>query len=192
MGVTETGTRARYPDSSGYAVAADGARIYYEVFGDRPVSIVFLPANPISHSRLWKGQVHYLARHFRVVVYDGRGNGRSDDADLAVGLPASARVGDCLAVMDATDTRAAYIVGICVDGVFPSMCLAADNPDRVLGIVAISPGLPLVTPRHPGRVAMDAEWPVERIRAEHGAFLEMFFGSMFPEAHSTKQVADAV
>src|SRR5690348_1953871 len=193
MSVTETGTRARYPDSSGHAVANDGRRIYYEVFGDGPVTILFMPANPISHSRLWKGQVHFLARHFRVVVYDGRGNGLSDDADLAVGLPTSARVGDCLAVMDATGTKAAYIVGICVDGVFPSMCLAAEHPDRVLGVVAISPGLPLVTARNPNR--QEPEWVKHMaddfVREHYAEFLEFFFGQMFPEPHSTKQVEDA-
>ena len=30
------------------------------------------------------------------------------------------------------------------------------------------------------------------IRADHRGFLEFFFGEMFPEPHSTKQVEDAV
>ena len=42
---------------------------------------MLLPPTPISHSRIWKAQVHYLARHHRVVVYDGRGNGNSDIPD---------------------------------------------------------------------------------------------------------------
>ena len=63
MSVTETGTRARQPDTTGYARSQDGLRLYYEVFGTGSTTIVFLPANPISHSRLWKAQVHYLARH---------------------------------------------------------------------------------------------------------------------------------
>ena len=36
---------------------------------------MLLPPTPISHSRIWKAQLHYLARHHRVVAYDGRGNG---------------------------------------------------------------------------------------------------------------------
>ena len=205
MSVTETGTRARYPDQSGHAVAFDGRRIFYEVFGAGEKTIVFMPANPISHSRLWKGQVHYLARHFRVVVYDGRGQGLSDIPDPAETWPANFRVDDCLSVMDATGTDAAYLVGICTDGVFPSMCLAAAHPDRVLGIVAIGTGLPLVTARHPNRTEAFAvfnehldhpqgwfKFNADHIRHHYGDFLEFFFGEMFPEPHSTKQVEDAV
>ena len=192
MSVTETGTRARQPDRSGHAFSFDGVRIYYEVFGDGPITIVFLPANPISHSRLWKAQVPYLARHFRVVVYDGRGQGLSDLPDPSGKWPANARFDDCLAVMDATSTRTAYLVGICTDGVFPSICIAAAHPDRVLGIVAIAPGVAPFAPRHPNHFERDLVWPEERIRTDHRGFLEDFFGDMFPEAHSTKQVEDAV
>ena len=132
MPVTETGTRARQPDSSGFALTPDGLRLYYEVFGDGPKTIVFLPANPIVHSRLWKAQVHYLARHFRVVVYDGRGNGLSDHPDPSGewfsrngpdGLPSPT-------VMDATGTEAAVLAGICGDGVFPSIQLAVSKLDH--------------------------------------------------------------
>ena len=192
MSVTETGTRARQPDSSGHAVSFDGLRIHYEVFGAGPATIVFLPANPISHSRLWKGQVPYLARHMRVITYDGRGQGLSDHPDPNETWPANARVDDCLAVMDATDTEAAYLVGICTDGVFPSLCLAAANPDRVLGIVAIAPGVVAFAPRHPRHFERDLAWPPDRIRSDHRGFLEDFFSDMFPERHSTKQLEDAV
>ncbi len=192
MSVTETGTRARYPDQSGHAISFDGRRIYYEVFGSGPKTIVLMPANPISHSRLWKGQVHYLARHFRVVAYDGRGQGLSDFPDTAETWPANARVDDCLSVMDATRTDAAYLAGNCTDGVFPSMCVAAAHPDRVLGIVAIGVGLPFVTPRHANRE--EPEWVdwFAHIADDYPGFLEFFFGHMFPEPHSTKQIEDAV
>lgn len=167
MGITETGTRARYPDESGRAVSFDGVGIAYEVFGAGSQTIVFMPANTISHSRLWKGQVHHLARHFRVVVYDGRGQGLSDYPEPAELWTANARVDDCLAVMDATGTVSAHLVGICSDGVFPSMCLAAAHPERVLGIVAIGPGLPLVTPPHPSHAIRAKTWNRERIVADH-------------------------
>ena len=192
MSMTETSGRARQPDESGFAMSFDRLRIHYEVFGTGSKTILFWPANPISHSRLWKGQVHYLARHFRVVVFDGRGQGLSDFPNASQKMPANARVDDCLAVMDATSTVTAYHVGICTDGVFPSLCLAAAHPERALGIVAIAPGVVPFGPRHPHHSERDPIWPSERILADHRGFLEEFFTDMFPEPHSTKQIEDAV
>ncbi len=64
---------------------------------------------------------------------------------------------DCLAVMDATATEAAVLAGICNDGVWPSVQIAAAHPERVLGLVALAPGLPLLVPGHPWRVAAQDE-----------------------------------
>ena len=68
-------SRARYPDSSGYT-KRDGVRVYYEVYGDGESTILLFPTWEIVHSRAWKCQIPYLARHCRVVTFDRRGNGR--------------------------------------------------------------------------------------------------------------------
>jgi pimeloyl-ACP methyl ester carboxylesterase/UDP:flavonoid glycosyltransferase YjiC (YdhE family) len=205
MPVTETGTRARQPDSTGYALTGDGLRLYYEVFGSGPKTIVILPANPISHSRLWKAQVHYLARRFRVVAYDGRGNGLSDHPDPNGVWPGRWYAEDCRTVMDATGTDAALLVGICGDGCFPSIQVAVSDPDRVLGIVAIAPGVPFIFPPHPHKkqavdtfyelLESDEGWNKfnhHYIKRDFRGFLEFFFGELLPEPHSTKQLEDAV
>src|SRR3954447_2274193 len=205
MAVTMGGTPAREPDASGDAVASDGLRLYWEVHGAGSPTIVLLPANPISHSRLWKAQVHHLARHFRVVLYDGRGNGRSDHPDPALPYQHRWNVSDCLAVMDATATPAAVLVGLCGDGVWPSAQIGAEHPERALGLVALAPGVPMLTPSHPWMAAAGARFeehidaPVRwqknnrrPILADHRGFLEFFFGEMFPEPHSTKPLEDAV
>jgi pimeloyl-ACP methyl ester carboxylesterase/UDP:flavonoid glycosyltransferase YjiC (YdhE family) len=205
MPVTETGTRARTPDESGYATAADGLRLYWERFGDGSPTIVFLPPTPISHSRIWKAQVHYLARHHRVVAYDGRGNGHSDVSDPSEPWLDAWWAADALAVMDATGTETAVLAGICSDGVWPSVQIAVAHPERVLGIVALAPGVPLLTPPLPHRAMARASfdelrsdpagWEKENrhyMLADQRGFLEFFFGEMFPEPHSTKQVEDAV
>ena len=75
-------SRAREPDLSGFA-ERDGVRIGYEVFdgplgGAADTTVLLMPAWSIVHSRFWKAQVGYLARHYRVVTFDGRGSGRSD------------------------------------------------------------------------------------------------------------------
>ena len=77
VAATREQTRARYPDEEGY-VERDGVRVFYEVYGDAPTTFLLFPTSPISHSRMWKAQIPYLSRHFRVVVFDPRGNGSSD------------------------------------------------------------------------------------------------------------------
>src|SRR5436190_8121544 len=70
-------SRARYPDTEGY-VERDGVKTFYETYGEGEPTILFLPTWSILHSRIWKMQIPYLARHFRVLTFDGRGNGKSD------------------------------------------------------------------------------------------------------------------
>ena len=69
--------RAREPDADGF-VDRGGVKLHWEVFGDGETTLLLLPTWTIIHARFWKAQVPYLARHFRVVTYDGPGNGRSD------------------------------------------------------------------------------------------------------------------
>ena len=65
-----------------------------------------LPTWSIVHSRHWKMQIPYLARHCRVVTFDGRGNGRSDRPPASEAYLEREFAADALAVMDATETRA--------------------------------------------------------------------------------------
>ena len=70
-------SRARYPDDDGF-IERDGVRVFYERYGDGEPTVLFLPTWSIIHSRGWKAQIPYFARHFRVLTFDGRGNGSSD------------------------------------------------------------------------------------------------------------------
>ena len=63
-------TRTRRATSS-----ATASRIFYEVYGEGEPTVLLLPTWSIVHSRHWKMQIPYLARHCRVVTFDGRGNG---------------------------------------------------------------------------------------------------------------------
>jgi pimeloyl-ACP methyl ester carboxylesterase len=97
-------TRARYPDDEGY-VERDGVRVFYEVYGDAPTTLLLFPTSPISHSRLWKAQIPYLSRHVRVITFDPRGNGRSDRPDSAEAYSSWEFVEDGRAVLEATRTE---------------------------------------------------------------------------------------
>jgi pimeloyl-ACP methyl ester carboxylesterase len=139
--LTPDPTRAAYPDDSGF-VERDGVRIFYEVYGDGEPTVMLLPSWSIVHSRAWKAQIPYLARHYRVVTLDGRGNGRSDRPRGAEAYGWREFMQDSVAVMDATDTRETVVVGAsrlaCV-----ALGLAVAHPDRVLGAVFAYPFAPL-------------------------------------------------
>jgi pimeloyl-ACP methyl ester carboxylesterase/predicted glycosyltransferase len=193
-------SRARYPDEDGY-VERDGVRLFYEVYGEGERTVLFLPTWSIIHSRHWKGQIPYFARHYRVLTFDGRGNGRSDRPRGADAYVARQFADDTLAVMDATGTESALLVALSAGALWATL-LAADHSERVDGVAYIGAAVPLV-PGHPERVRYPFE---ERHETDEGwaklnrhywlrdypGFLEFFFGRMFTEPHSTKQIEDCV
>jgi pimeloyl-ACP methyl ester carboxylesterase len=193
-------TRARYPDSEGY-VERDGVRVFYEVYGDGEPTVFLLPTWSIIHSRHWKLQIPYLARHFRVLTFDGRGNGKSDRPSGTAAYTEREFAEDSLAVMDATETGSAVVVGLSCGALWGTL-LTANQPDRVLGAVFIGPAVPLA-PGHPERSVHSfqdrldtgqgwAKYNRHYWLEHHEEFLEYFFGRIFSEPHSTKQIEDCV
>jgi pimeloyl-ACP methyl ester carboxylesterase/predicted glycosyltransferase len=193
--------RARYPDTEGF-IERDGVKVGYEVFGEGGPAIVFPPVDGIVQSRCWKAQVPYLARTSKVVTIDPRGNGRSDRPQTAAAYADTEFVADTIAVMDATGVDRAVLVGHCTSSWYAFLA-AARHPDRVLGIVAVSPWTPYLTPPLPHRVVygfdevLDTQegWAKDNrhywLRDWRG-YAEFFFGELFAEPHSTKQREDCV
>jgi pimeloyl-ACP methyl ester carboxylesterase/predicted glycosyltransferase len=188
-------TRARYPDESGYAERG-GVKLHYEVYGSGEPAILLLPTWSVVHSRHWKMQVPYLARHHRVVTFDGRGNGRSDRPET--GYDEREFAADALAVMDATGTGRAVIVSLST-GAQRGLLLAAGHPDRVAGAVFVAPFTPLgsVDPPDPWDEELTtdegwAKWNRHYWLRDYRGFLEFFFSQMFNEPHSTKAAEDCV
>ena len=191
--------RARLPDDDGY-VERDGVKIFYEVFGTGPTTLLLMPTWAIIHSQFWKAQVSYLARHFRVITFDGRGSGRSDRPVGAPAYASEAYVGDTLAVLDGTDTEQAVVVALS-RGAAWAVHLAAAHPERVQGIFAIGPscGFGGGTPeRHQWdeRLPTTEGWAKYNrhnwLEGDYLDFLTFFFGEMFSEPHSTKQIEDCI
>jgi pimeloyl-ACP methyl ester carboxylesterase/predicted glycosyltransferase len=190
-------TRARYPDESGY-VERDGVRIHYEVYGSGEPTVLLLPTWSIIHSRHWKMQIPYLARHCRVLSFDGRGNGRSDRP--ATGYGEREFAADALAVMDATATERAVIVSLSA-GARRALLLAAEQPERVESAVFICPSLPIGEAPQERSYPWDEELDTDEGWAKYNrhywlkdyrGFLEFFFSQMFTEPHSTKPIEDCV
>src|SRR5271168_5422135 len=104
-------SRARYPDVEGY-VERDGQRLFYEVYGEGEETVFLIPTWSLIHSRHWKMQIPYFARHFRVLTMDGLGNGRSERCRDPQRYGPTEFARDCLAVMDASGTERAVMVSL--------------------------------------------------------------------------------
>ena len=104
--------------------------------------MLLLPTWSIVHSRGWKLQIPYLARHFRVLTFDGRGNGRSDRPAGAEAYATSEFAADAFAVMDATGTESAALVALSCGALWATI-MAATCPERVERIAYIGPAVPL-------------------------------------------------
>src|SRR6476646_5462534 len=164
--------RAMYPDAEGF-VERGGVKVGYEVFGAGETVLLLFTSWAIVHARQWKAQVPYLARHFRVIAVEGRGNGRADRPAEPGAYRDREYVDDAVAVLDAVGVDRVVAVGVSLGGRH-ALQLAARYPDRVAGVVAIGAALP---------------WP---LLPDFRGWVEFFMSLVFTEPHSTKQREDGV
>ncbi len=198
-------SRARYPDREGF-VERDGMNLFYEVYGEGEETIFLLPTWSLVHSRFWKMQIPYFARHFRVLTMDGLGNGRSDRCRDPQRYGAEEFARDCLAVMDATDTDRA-VTASWSRGAQYQLEMSRLAPERFAGAAFIGPMFPY-TPSHWSILASPRTLPMFRRpapayrwwarmnanhwRQDYPAFAEWFISRCLPEPHSTKGIEDGV
>lgn len=119
------------PAHSGTA-PVNGIRIWYAEYGHgRPVILVH---GGLADSAWWGLQIPALAKHYRVIVLDSRGQGRSTHdpkAHMTYELMAS----DVVGLMDYLHVRKAALVGWS-DGAIIGLELAIHDPDRVTKVFA--------------------------------------------------------
>ena len=192
--------RAKLPSKDGFA-ERNGVKIYYEIYGEGPETMLFLPPWSIVHSRVYKAQLPYFSERFRCIAFDARGNGKSDRPTDAAAYSLDNVLADALAVMDTTDTGQAILVGLSQGGMHASV-LAAYHSERVkaailVGTVAtIGPGYPYLTPRHflAERDRFEGWDKYNRAYwlANYPDFAEHFIRNICSEPHSTKQIEDGI
>jgi pimeloyl-ACP methyl ester carboxylesterase/predicted glycosyltransferase len=192
--------RAKLPVEEG-TVERDGVKLHYEVYGTGAETIVFIPPWSIVHSRVYKAQLPYFSERFRCIAYDGRGNGKSDRPADVADYSLNNYVADALAVMDATRTDAAVLVGLSF-GAMIACVLAAHHAERVKAAILagtaaiVGPGYPYVTLDHfKAKRADFQDWNKynhDYWLSNYPDFAAHFIGNIFPEPHSTKQIEDGV
>lgn len=170
-------------------VERDGVRTWHAQFGDAGPWLVFSPIYQIASSHMLRGVVPWLSQHFRVVVMDLRGNGRSDRPGRQEDYTFDHYYADLLAVIDSLQVDRLAIVGISAT-TMAAIRLAAEQPQRVTHLVSAGGwvNMKLETPQ----ARETADQALARMRANWPAFLDGFFGAAFSEPHSTKPYEDAV
>jgi class 3 adenylate cyclase/pimeloyl-ACP methyl ester carboxylesterase len=119
--------------------------VAYQVVGEGEFDVVFIPG-AISHVDLiWDDPpkarfFEALASFCRLIVFDKRGTGASDPAEVG---DLETRIDDVRAVMDAVGSRRAALVGVSEGGPM-SLLFAATHPGRVAAL-AVYGSLPRYT-----------------------------------------------
>jgi pimeloyl-ACP methyl ester carboxylesterase/predicted glycosyltransferase len=193
--------RAKLPNETGF-VDRDRVKIYYEIYGDGPETMLFLPPWQIVHSRIYKAQLPYFSERFRCITFDGRGNGKTDrPADVAA-YSLDNNVADALAIMDATDAGNAILVGLSRAGMLASV-LAAHHSERVKAAILVGtvasigpPNFPYLSNEHFDAKQQRFEgWNKfnrEYWMTNYPDFAEHFIRHVHAERHSTRQIEDGI
>ena len=176
------------PEREGY-VERDGVRTWYAQYGASGPWLAFAPVFQIGNTNLHKGVVPYLAQHFRVVVTDLRGNGRSDRPATPEAYTFDHYFADFVAVLDALQVDRAAIVGISATAMV-ALRLAAEQPARVSHLV-IAGGYAARLLSNPAAVQA-TQAVMQRMRDDWPGYLDEFFTVVFSEPHSTKAYEDGV
>ena len=154
-------TGARYARSGDVNVA-------YQVVGEGPIDLV-LTFGWVSHlAYVWEEPsiarfLDRLASFTRLILYDKRGTGMSDRVHPLPTL--EQRMDDVRAVMDASGSERAAVMGISEGGVMSTL-FAATYPERTIALI-INGSYPshLLRPGYPwGRTAEDLEKRIASVR----------------------------
>jgi pimeloyl-ACP methyl ester carboxylesterase len=120
------------PVTSGYA-PVNGIKIWYATFGRG--SPVILLHGGLANANYWGGLIPALAPHYRVVVMDSRGHGRSSRDAKPYGYDLMAS--DVLALMDYLKIDKAALVGWS-DGAIIGLDIALHHPERLSKLFAFA------------------------------------------------------
>lgn len=160
------------------------ARIFYQVTGSGTRDLFLLPqCQVVTYSRMWKHQIPYLSRYFRVITMDPRGNGRSDRP--ATGYDLQTRYDDLVAVLDEVARPPIALVAFSCAAPL-AFRYAVAHPDRLSHLVLLS-----------GQYAESVPQPFEErvarvIRDDFDNWRTRLFKRIFPEPHSLKGIEDCV
>lgn len=115
---------------------AEAPGLYYELHGPEDAPPLILSSGLGGSASYWTPNLPALAEHFRVLVYDHRGTGRSDRA-LPEVVTVDDFADDMLALMDALGIAKTHMIGHAAGGV-GGLALALKAPERLDRLVVVN------------------------------------------------------
>lgn len=115
----------------------NGVNIYYEVHGSGPTML--LTHGFSATAEMWKANLAALLQHYRVIVWDMRGHGRSDYPEDIKEYSEALTIGDMAALLDEHDAESAIIGGHSLGG-FMTLSFHATHPARCQALLLFDTG----------------------------------------------------
>jgi len=165
-------------------VERPGARIFYQTTGTGGRDVFLCPPRqPAVYGRMWKNQIPYLSRYFRVTTMDPRGNGRSDRP--LTGYDFVTHYEDLRAVLDAAVRPPfAFVAFSCASML--AVRYAIDHPERVSHLIFIGAQYSQSLPQP------FEEKVVPIFRNDFEGWRTRLFQKIHPEPHSLKGIEDGI
>jgi len=112
----------------------NGIELYYEVCGPEGADPLLMIQGLGYDARFWFRQVPELSRHFRLILFDNRGVGRSDKPDEPYSIAGDAA--DAVGLLDFLGIDRAHVLGVSRGG-YIAQEIAISYPERVRKLVLL-------------------------------------------------------
>lgn len=145
--------------------SGDGRLAYRDVGAGAPV--VLLHAGFVDHT-MWDDQIRAFSRNHRVIAFDARGHGRSDNATRPF-----RQTDDLAELLRHLDTGPAVLVGVSM-GALVAVETALEHPELVRALVISGGGAGEPDFREPWCVGIAAEQQRALAAGDVGAWIEAF------------------
>lgn len=114
-------------------IKINGANIYYEIHGHGPETMLFSHGLLFS-GKMFKDQIDYFKARYKCVVYDHRGQGRSEVTEN--GYDMESIYEDAIQLIKELNLGPCHMVGLSMGG-FVSMRIAARNPEMLKSLILL-------------------------------------------------------
>jgi 3-oxoadipate enol-lactonase len=114
-------------------IQVNGVNLYYELHGAEDAPVLVLNNGILMNAATsWVYQTRALSKHYRLLLYDCRGQGRSDHPESPYSMELHAD--DLSALMDALGIKSAHVAGISYGGEV-AQAFALKYPNKVRSLI---------------------------------------------------------